>query len=143
MKLSSPDFEHNGKIPAKFTCDGADINPALVIEDIPEQAAALALIVNDPDAPAGDWTHWVVYDIPVGSRIEQNSVPGKQGMNDFKKTDYGGPCPPSGTHRYFFKAYALDSELGLEQGKSRAEVEQAMTDHVLDSAELIGLYSRS
>lgn len=142
MKLSSPEFEHNQSIPAKFTCQGQDINPALVIEDIPKEAKALGLIVDDPDAPMGTWVHWVVYDIPVTNRIEENNIPGKQGINDFGRKNYGGPCPPSGRHRYLFKIYALDGELGLPEGVSKQDLEEEMSGHILDQAELIGLYEK-
>lgn len=142
MKLTSPDFENNKMIPRKFTCEGADVNPTLIIEDIPAGAKSLALIVDDPDAPMGTWVHWVVYDIPVVSRIAEDSVPGKQGMNDFHRRDYGGPCPPSGTHRYFFKIYALDKELALGERVDKKALEKAMQGHILDRAELIGLYKR-
>jgi Raf kinase inhibitor-like YbhB/YbcL family protein len=142
MKITSPEFKSNELIPSKFTCEGQDINPALVIEDIPAEAGSLALIVDDPDAPMGTWVHWVVYDMPVISRIDENTVPGKQGINDFRKKDYGGPCPPSGTHRYFFKIYALDGELGLEEGINKKTLEKAMQGHILDKAELIGLYKK-
>jgi len=140
MKLTSPNFKNNELIPKKFTCEGDDINPTLVIEDIPAGTKSLALIVDDPDARG--WVHWVVYDIPVVTRIEENSIPGKQGMNDFGKKDYGGPCPPSGTHRYFFKIYALDKELGLGGRVDKAALENAMKGHILEKAELIGLYKR-
>ena len=140
MKLTSPNFKNNELIPKKFTCEGDDINPTLVIEDIPAGTKSLALIVDDPDARG--WVHWVVYDIPVVTRIEENSIPGTQGMNDFGKKDYGGPCPPSGTHRYFFKIYALDKELGLGGRVDKAALENAMKGHILEKAELIGLYKR-
>ncbi|MBU4313101.1 MAG: YbhB/YbcL family Raf kinase inhibitor-like protein [Candidatus Omnitrophica bacterium] len=142
MKLTSPEFENNGFIPKKFTCQGEDINPALVINGIPDAAKSIALVVDDPDAPMGMWVHWVVYDIPVVSRIEEDSIPGKEGMNDFGRKDYGGPCPPSGTHRYFFKVYALDAELNPEEGLTRRDLEKAMQDHILAKAELIGLYKK-
>ena len=142
MLLTSNSFNNNGKIPEKYTCDGQDINPPLEIENIPENAETLALIVDDPDAPNKTWVHWVVYDMPVRNSIDENSIPGTQGINDFDKTDYGGPCPPSGTHRYFFKVYALDRKLGLKEGASKRELEQAMQGHTLDNAELIGTYSR-
>lgn len=143
MRVTSPEFAQNELIPARFTCDGEDINPELTIEDIPDGTQSLALVVDDPDAPMGTWVHWVVYDIPRISQIEENSVPGKQGVNDFQKRDYGGPCPPSGTHRYFFKAYALDTTLELEEGASKAELEGAMDGHILDQDELVGSYKRS
>ena len=142
MKISSPEFKNNGLIPRKFTCQGWDVNPALAIEGIPTAAKSLALIVDDPDAPMGTWVHWVLFDIPVISAIEEDSIPGKQGINDFRRRDWGGPCPPSGTHRYFFKLYALDTELGLREGVSKHELEKAMQGHIVDTAELIGLYRK-
>lgn len=143
MKITSPEFGHNQLIPKKFTCQGEDINPALVIEGVPGDAKSLALIVDDPDAPLGTWVHWVVFDIPVTTtRIEENSVPGKQGRNDFRRENYGGPCPPSGTHRYFFKIYALDTMLNLEEGIRKGALEKTMQGHILDKAELIGLYKK-
>lgn len=142
MKLTSPDFKHNEMIPGKFTCDAEDVNPTLKIEGVPEAAKSLALIVDDPDAPAKTWVHWVVFNIPVTSEISENSVPGTQGRNDFGKNDYGGPCPPSGQHRYFFKLYALDQEFNLAEGISRQDLETAMEGHILDHAELVGLYER-
>jgi Raf kinase inhibitor-like YbhB/YbcL family protein len=125
MKLTSPAFEHNKSIPSKYTCQGEDVNPALAIDDIPEGTKSLALIVDDPDAPMGTWVHWVVYDIAPTSRIiDENSIPGKQGINDFRKKNYGGPCPPSGTHRYFFKVYALDTQLNLEEGINKRLIKE-------------------
>jgi Raf kinase inhibitor-like YbhB/YbcL family protein len=103
----------------------------------------LVLIVDDPDAPMGTWVHWVVYDIAVASRIVEHAVPGTQGKNDFGKKDYGGPCPPTGTHRYFFKVYALDVLLNLKPGSAKADVEKAMRGHILANGQLIGKYSRS
>ncbi len=143
MKITSPDFRNNEMIPKKFTCDGEDASPVLVIEGIPAQAKSLALIVDDPDAPKGTWVHWVVYDMPPAGRIEQNGVPGKQGTNDFGKRKYGGPCPPSGTHRYFFKLFALDAMLGLKEGLSKKELEHSLQGHILEKAELVGLYKRA
>lgn len=142
MKLTSPEFENNGSIPRKFTCQGEDVNPVLIVEGVPDGAKSLALIIDDPDAPMGTWVHWVVYDIPVVSRIDEDNIPGKQGMNDFGKKNYGGPCPPSGTHRYFFKMYALDSVLNLKEGVRKKDLEKAMEGHILDKAELIGLYKK-
>ena len=142
MKITSPEFENNQFIPKKFTCEGEDISPAFVIEGVPGEAKSLALIVDDPDAPMGTWVHWVVFDIPVINRIEENTIPGKQGMNNFGRKDYGGPCPPSGTHRYFFKIYALDKMLNLNEGISKGALEKAMEGHILDKAELIGLYKK-
>lgn len=142
MRLNSPMFKNNEFIPGKFTCDGEDANPALFIEDIPAQAKSLALIVDDPDASGGMWVHWVVYDIPPVSIIKENSVPGKEGANDFGRRSYGGPCPSSGVHRYFFKLYCLDAIMNLNEGITKQELEKAMEGHILDKAELIGLYKR-
>jgi Raf kinase inhibitor-like YbhB/YbcL family protein len=142
MKLTSPEFENNGHIPSKFTCQGEDISPALIVEGIPQDTKSLALIVDDPDAPAGTWVHWVVFNISLTDRIDEKSIPGKQGINDFGRQDYGGPCPPSGTHRYFFKIYALDTELDLKEGIDKKSLENAMEGHVLGKAELIGLYKK-
>jgi len=142
MKLTSPDFKNNESIPKKFTCDGQDISPSLAVESIPDAAKSLALIVDDPDAPMGTWVHWVVFDIPVTSKIEEGGTPGKPGTNTSGERNYGGPCPPSGTHRYFFKIYALDTLLNLKEGITKADLEKAMVGHILAQAELIGLYKR-
>lgn len=142
MQVTSPSFEHNGYIPKKFTCQGQNVSPALVIENIPDGTRALALIVDDPDAPMGTWVHWVVYNIPVTSGIKEDSIPGIQGINDFGRENYGGPCPPSGTHRYFFKIYALNKELELEEGVRKVGLEEAMEGNILGKAELIGLYKK-
>ncbi|MBU0503241.1 MAG: YbhB/YbcL family Raf kinase inhibitor-like protein [Candidatus Omnitrophica bacterium] len=142
MEISSPEFDHNQSIPSKFTCEGKNINPALIIDSIFKDAKSLALIVDDPDAPMGTWVHWVVFDIPLINRIEENSIPGKQGSTSNGSRDFHGPCPPSGTHRYFFKIYALDAMLNLEEGISKKELEAAMQGHIIDKAELIGLYKK-
>ena len=145
MRLSSLAFENNTSIPFKFTCQGEGVNPPLVIENIPKNTQSLALIVDDPDAPGGasaPFVHWVVYDIPVIDRIKENSVPGKQGSNNGGGIDYVGPCPPSGTHRYFFKIYALDKIFNLDEGISKSSLESAMLGHILDQAELVGLYKK-
>ncbi|MCK4518811.1 MAG: YbhB/YbcL family Raf kinase inhibitor-like protein [Candidatus Omnitrophica bacterium] len=142
MILTSPDFHNNSIIPTKFTCQGEDVNPAFVINGIPEETKSMALIVDDPDAPGKTWVHWVVFDIPVIQKIDESSIPGKQGVNDFGVGDYRGPCPPSGTHRYFFKIYALDKILGLKEGISKEELEEAIKGHALDKAHLIGLYKK-
>ncbi len=142
MKITSPDFKNNEFIPKKFSGEGQDINPALVIENVPETARSLVLIVDDPDAPIGLWTHWVVYDMPVTAAIAENTIPGEQGLNTAGELNYHGPMPPSGTHRYFFKIFALDIGLGLPEGVSREAVEKAMHGHVLDKAEIVGLYKR-
>ena len=107
LNISSIAFKADEMIPSKYTCDGVNINPPLDIKDIPEKAKCLALIVDDPDAPIGVWVHWVVWNIPVTHHIKENEVHGTEGINDFQQQHYGGPCPPSGTHRYFFKVYAL------------------------------------
>lgn len=142
MKISSPEFKHNESIPRKFTCQGQDISPRLIIEDIPEGTNSLALIVDDPDAPMGMWVHWVVFNIPIVSEIKEDSIPGEQAMNDFGIKDYGGPCPPSGTHRYFFKIYALDTTLSAATIKNKVSLEKAMQGHILAKAEFIGLYKK-
>lgn len=142
MEISSPEFENNQLIPSKFTGDGQDINPPLIIKNIPDGTKSLVLIVDDPDAPMGTWVHWLVFDIPVTSRIEENSVPGKQGITSSGREEYHGPCPPSGTHRYFFKLYALDRLLNLKEGIGRKELEKAMQGHILGKAELVGRYKR-
>lgn len=143
MKLSSSAFQHNQAIPLKFTCEGEDINPTLTISDVPPEAKSLAFIVDDPDAPGKTWVHWVVFNIPATTReISENSIPGKQGMNDFGRLDFGGPCPPSGEHRYFFKLYALDTTLNLKEGITKKQLEEAMKNHTLSKAELVGLYKK-
>ncbi len=145
LKISSTAFENNGSIPSKFTCDGRDINPPLVIGGVPSGTKSLALIVDDPDAPSGMWVHWVVWNIdPKITEMGEDSVPkgAAQGMNDFRKHDYGGPCPPSGTHRYFFKLYALDTQLSLGTNAVKKDVEKAMQGHIVSQAQIIGTYKR-
>jgi len=145
LSIASPAFLPDGMIPSKYTCDGANVNPPLLIGNVPEKTRSLALIVDDPDAPVGTWVHWVVWNIGAGTReIPENSVPpgALQGTNDFRKQEYGGPCPPSGTHRYFFKLYALDSSPAVKAGATKAQVEEAMKGQVIAQAELIGLYRR-
>ncbi len=142
MEITSPEFKNSQFIPVKFTCQGLGINPALIITDIPLAAKSLVLFIEDPDAPGGTFVHWVVYDIPVVGRIEENSVPGKQGSNDGGRLSYVGPCPPSGTHRYFFKIYALDKIFNLDEGISKPSLESAMLGHILGQAELVGLYKK-
>ena len=142
MKITSPAFGHNQLIPKKYTCQGEDSNPLLKISDIPEGTETLALIVDDPDAPGKTWVHWVLYNIEPANQIEEDSVPGQQGLNDFGRLDYGGPCPPSGTHRYFFKLYALDIELVVSEGLRKRDIEEAMSNHILAKAELMGLYKK-
>ncbi len=142
LSISSPVFENNALIPAKYTCDGDDVNPPLKIEGIPEETKSLVLIVDDPDAPMGTWDHWVVWNIPPTDKIAENTVPGTEGLTTDRQHSYGGPCPPSGTHRYFFKLYALDAMLKLSQNSTKKDVEKAMQSHVLAKGELIGLYRR-
>lgn len=143
LKISSTDFEQNGFIPPKFTCDGINISPSLTIEDIPAETKCLALIVDDPDAPKRDWVHWLVWNIPVTHNIKQNEVHGIQGVNDFKGLSYSGPCPPSGTHRYYFKIYALDSLLDLSANATKTQLEIAMSEHIIGFGELMGLYKKN
>lgn len=145
LKLLSPDFENNGLIPKKYTCDGQNINPALEISNVLEAAKSLVLIIDDPDAPGGTWNHWIVFNIdPAVKEINEESVPsgGVLGTNDFGKPEYGGPCPPSGVHRYFFRIYALDTVLNIPPGAERNALEKAMENHILDQGELVGQYSR-
>jgi len=141
MIISAEEFVEGEMIPAKFTCQGEDVNPKLVIEGVPSNAKSLALIVDDPDAPMGTWVHWLVKDIPVGTGvIDENSVPGNEVVNDFGKEGYGGPCPPSGVHRYFFKIYALDVE--SFEASSKEEFYNKVEEHKIDSAELIGKFTK-
>jgi len=145
MTITSPAFRNGEFIPPKFTCDGADVNPALIIGNVPPEAKSLALIMDDPDAPGGMWVHWVVWNIDAKTReIKENSVPpgAKLGVNDFRKAPYGGPCPPPGTHRYFFKLYALDELLDLGSVTTKGALEKAMKGHILAQAELLGRYKR-
>ena len=144
MKITSSAFQEGGNIPSKFSCDGADTSPPLQISDIPSGAKSLVLIIDDPDAPSGLFTHWAVWNIsPQTSTITEGSTPkGVQGTNDFGKSGYGGPCPPSGTHRYYFKIFALDRELDLPFGAKRGQLDAAMKSHVVAQGELMGRYSR-
>lgn len=144
MKITSPVFENNKPIPSKYTCNGENVNPPLAFSDVPENTKSLVLIVDDPDAPSGTWIHWVIFNIPKEVRtITENSMPeGIQGITSFGKSGYGGPCPPSGTHRYFFKLYALDTMLSLTEKENRKTVEDAMQNHIITGAEIIGLYSK-
>src|SRR3989338_6389030 len=144
MKLISPAFKHNGAIPSEYTCDGEDISPELNIENVPENAKSLALIMDDPDAPAGTWVHWVVWNIPANTKVipKGTSPKGVKGKTNFGRLGYGGPCPPSGTHRYFFKLYALDTILNLKEGSSKKDLENAMQGHIIEKTELMGTYKR-
>ena len=145
LTISSPVFENNGYMPDRYTCDGKDINPPLLIENVPAKAKSLALIVDDPDAPRGVWVHWVLWNITPGTKeIKENSVPvgAIQGLNDFRKQNYGGPCPPSGTHRYVLKLYALDTLLSLGPNTTKADLENSMKGHIIEQNQIIGLYKR-
>jgi len=145
MRIKTTAFQEGGNIPSKFTCDGADANPPLRFEGVPAEAKSLALIVDDPDAPGGLFTHWLVWNIdPKTTSVEENSAPsnGVQGKNDFGKSGYGGPCPPSGTHRYVFKIFALDRQLDLAADSKRAQLDAQMRGHIIAQGELMGRYSR-
>ena len=144
MKITSPAFENRQLIPSKYTCDGKNINPPLHFSEIPAGTRSFVLIVDDPDAPAGTWIHWIVYNLPPDvTTIQEGAMPdGLQGKNSFGKSSYGGPCPPSGIHRYYFKLYALDVMLPVIDHPDKKAVETAMKNHILAQTELIGLYKR-
>ena len=145
--LTSPVFKHEEKIPSLYSCDDKDINPPLEISGVPENTASLVLIMDDPDAPMGTWDHWLLWNIPVTEKIEEDCVPtsAMQGLNSWGRSDYGGPCPPptTGEHRYFFKLYALDTTLDLPEGTEKPAIETAMQGHILGETLLIGLYDKS
>ena len=144
MRLTSSAFEHEGLIPRRHTCDGPDVSPPLTLHDIPAAARSLVLVMDDPDAPGGTWDHWLAYDIPVEAGISEAVASlGTLGRNSWGRAKYGGPCPPSGSHRYVFSLYALDARLGLEPGAAKATVLDAMAGHVLAEASLMGRYQRS
>lgn len=148
--ITSPAFQNNGMIPAKYTCDAKNISPELVWKAVPKGTKSLALITDDPDAPMGTWVHWVVFNIPADTTKLEEKIPAGdklkngalQGRNDFPDTGWGGPCPPSGTHRYFFKIYALDTLLSLKPGATKAELLKAMEGHITGQGEIIGKYKR-
>lgn len=150
INVGSAAFTEGGMIPKQFTCDGADISPPLSWSTLPEGTKSIAIIVDDPDAPAGMWVHWLVYNLPPDLKGLPENVPaqktlangGMQGMTDFRRIGYGGPCPPSGTHRYFFKVYALDSILDLYPGAIKKRLLNAMEGHILAEGELMGKYRR-
>ena len=144
MKLTSTAFIHNGQIPSEFTCDGADLSPPLSISDVPANAKSFVLIMDDPDAPVGTWDHWIVFNIPSSAKeIPKGTEPnGADGRNSWGRSGYGGPCPPSGTHRYFFKLYALDTMLNLPEGSAKKDIEKAMQGHIVAKTELMGTYKR-
>jgi Raf kinase inhibitor-like YbhB/YbcL family protein len=144
MKVTSPSFSDGGWIPDKHACRGENISPRLDVSGIPDGAKSLVLIVDDPDAPMKVWVHWVVFNIPPVSLIPEGELlqGSIEGMNDFGTHEYGGPCPPSGIHRYFFKAYALDAMLDLGDYATKQDVEAAMKGHILAQADLVGKYEK-
>lgn len=145
MKIESPEFGGNSTIPSKFTCDGEGLSPELIISGVPAEAKSLVLIVDDPDAPGGDFVHWLVWGIgPSTGVIKEGEAPENaiQGTNSAGSNKYLDPCPPSGVHRYFFKLYALDTKIKLADTAGKEDLEGAMTDHTLSQAQLIGLYTR-
>ena len=150
MEIRSSAFGSGERIPVKYTCDGADFSPSLEWTAGPAGTKSFALICDDPDAPMGTWVHWVIFDIPAAALMlaegitREKELPGGgvQGMNDFRRIGYGGPCPPGGTHRYFFKLYALDAALGLKPGITKDQLLKAMKGHVLAEAQLMGTYKR-
>jgi len=144
MEIKSPAFKNNGKIPSKYTCDSENASPPLEFSNVPKDAKSLVLIMDDPDAPSGMWVHWVVFNIPPKtSLISENEEPnGIQGMTSFGSEGYGGPCPPDGEHRYFFKIYALGKILDLSEGATKKEIELAMKGHIIEQAEMVGRYEK-
>jgi Raf kinase inhibitor-like YbhB/YbcL family protein len=146
LKISSPAFENGGEIPKKYTCDGANVNPPLKIENVPSNTKSLALVFDDIDAPRGTYVHWILWNIdPSVKEIKENSVPERvvQGVNDFKKLNYGGPCPPRRAHKYVFKIYALDTLLNLNPNLTKKDLEKVMEGHIISWAQLTGLYNRN
>jgi len=150
MELTSSAFQDGGKIPKKYTCDGADVSPSLAWSNVPEGTRTFALICDDPDAPMGTWVHWVMFNIPAEAQGLPEKIPTQKvladdaahGINDFRTLGYGGPCPPSGTHLYYFRLYALDTALMLEPGATKAQVIEAMKGHILAEGQLMGTYRR-
>ena len=150
FELTSSAFAHEGSIPSKYSCDGEDVSPPVAWSEPPEGTQSFALILDDPDAPAGIWVHWILYNIPAEARSLPEGVPATveladgsmHGKNSWRRMEYGGPCPPGGTHRYVFKLYALDTMLDLAAGASKERLTQAMEGHILDQAELLGTYTR-
>jgi Raf kinase inhibitor-like YbhB/YbcL family protein len=143
LHITSPAFDTQGEMPRKYTCEGINVSPPLYITGIPRGTRSLAIIVEDPDAPMGTWTHWVVWNILPTHVIHEGEVPGVQGVNDFGVNLYGGPCPPSGTHHYHFKVYALDKLLNLSQSSTKLQLEFAMDNHILAYGELVGRYKKN
>jgi len=141
LTVKSPAFADNDFIPSKYTCNGSNINPELVVKDIPAETKSLALIVDDPDAK-GTFDHWIMWNIPVKEKIEENSVPGAQGKNSNNENKYTGPCPPSGTHHYHFRVYALDTKFDLPINTNKNSLLKVMDGHILGTGELIGVYKK-
>lgn len=151
LRVTTTAFQPGGAIPKKFTCDGPDVSPPLAWPDLPAGTQSIALIMQDPDAPMGNWVHWVLYDLPASARELPENVAkqeqllngARQGRNDFRKIGYGGPCPPAGpAHRYFIEVFALDAKTNLQPGATKAELEKAMQGHILAQGELMGRYQR-
>lgn len=143
LTVTSTAFEQMGEIPLKYTCEGENINPPLNIGNIPPGTKSLTLIMDDPDAPNGTFDHWIIWNIEPGKVIAENSKPGIEGNSSYGKPGYKGPCPPTGSHRYFFKVYALDSSLELKAGADKKTVEKAIQKHILAYGELIGIYKKT
>jgi len=151
IEVHSAAFSEGEAIPSDFTCDGADMSPPVEWSSVPSGTKSIAILMEDPDAPSGDWTHWLAYDLPPSLTQLPAGVPmskkipsgGIQGRTDFGKTGYSGPCPPRGIHRYFFRIYALDAMLGLKPEASKQELSQAMQGHILAQGHLTGIYERS
>lgn len=145
MKITSSAFEDNGQIPSEYTCDGQNLWPEITINDVSVQAQSLALVMDDPDAPNGTFTHWILYNIPPTTlKIESGIIPfgSEEATNSFGKKEYGGPCPPSGTHRYFFTLYALDRKISIPQTATVDEVKNLISANAIDKTTLTGLYSK-
>lgn len=140
IKVISEAFENEEYIPKKYTCEGLNVSPPISLSNIPEETKSIAVIVDDPDAPIRPWTHWLIWNVTPVKQIREGSAQGKQGMNDFRLNKYSGPCPPSGTHRYFFKVYALDTLLNIPVTTNKHDLEHAMQSHIIGYGELIGLY---
>jgi Raf kinase inhibitor-like YbhB/YbcL family protein len=143
LTISSPEFGQKDFIPSRYTCEGDNVNPPLTIKNIPAETKSLALIVDDPDAPGGTFIHWLIWNINPTEMILENTSPGTEGNNSFGTASYQGPCPPTGTHRYFFKVYALDKFLDIEEEAKLETLEKAMKDHIIGYGELIGVYQKA
>lgn len=145
MRITSPAFSNGNQIPPQYTCDGIDINPEIIIEEVPEKAKSLALIMDDPDAPSGNFVHWLMWNIPPQTKVikEHTPAPGAvEGTTSFGKSSWGGPCPPNGPHRYYFHLYALDITINLDTSAGRNDLDKAMEGHIVGTGELMGVYAR-